>query len=154
LADVLEKYPLGLDIRDAAWMLNRLMTILGYIHSKNLAAANLTPEHFLINCETHGGTLLGWSNVISVSSKPKYLSKKYIGTKYYSAEYEKKTTSSKIFDVCFVKQIAKKLIRKEDIQFTFDIASIIADDAWELHDKFNEVLVKKIGKRTFRQFDM
>jgi hypothetical protein len=154
LADVLKRYTGGIDIRDAAWMLNRLMTILGYLHSKNLVAANLTPEHFLINCETHGGTLLGWSNIFPSGERPRYLTKKYIGRAYYSDEYEKKTMSSKIFDVCLVKQIAIKLIRKEDVQFVFDMSAIVTDNAWELHDKFNEVLTKKIGKRTFRQFNM
>lgn len=53
-------YPNGLDGRHVAWIMRRLMEALFFISSKGIKHGAITPQHIIINPETHGATLIGW----------------------------------------------------------------------------------------------
>jgi serine/threonine protein kinase len=60
LAQVAEKYPDGLDPRDAAWMWRRLLVALGAAHRVGLVHGAVLPEHVLIHPGAHGLVLVDW----------------------------------------------------------------------------------------------
>ncbi len=60
LADVIKKYPSGIDYRDAVWMIRRGLMVLGYAHMHGFIHGAVTPEHLLIRPKDHGGMLLDW----------------------------------------------------------------------------------------------
>lgn len=51
----------GLDQRHIAWLLDRLFSCLGYVHRCGLVHGNLTPEHVIVEPQTHNAILTGWS---------------------------------------------------------------------------------------------
>lgn len=61
LEQVRAAYPNGIDPRDMAWMWRRLLTILAFVHSQNLAHGMLTPDHILIEPREHKLVVIGWS---------------------------------------------------------------------------------------------
>lgn len=51
----------GLDQRHVAWMLDRLFSCLGYVHRCGLVHGNLTPEHLIVEPQSHNVLVTGWS---------------------------------------------------------------------------------------------
>lgn len=49
-----------LDPKDAAWIFRRLLTILGYAHSRNVIHGAVLPANVLIHPEKHGLMLIDW----------------------------------------------------------------------------------------------
>ncbi len=64
-----EKYPQGVDPKHAAWMLGRLLSVVGYSHSQGIIHGNIEPSHVLIRPRDHNIMLFGWSyGVVSPKS--------------------------------------------------------------------------------------
>lgn len=51
----------GLDQRHVAWMLDRLLSCLGYVHRCGLVHGNLTLDHIIVEPQTHNALITGWS---------------------------------------------------------------------------------------------
>jgi len=64
LAQIHDAYPAGIDLRDAAWMWNRLLGALLAAHQSNIVHGAVLPEHFLVFPKTHNGILLDWSYAV------------------------------------------------------------------------------------------
>ena len=58
-AQIKEAFPSGLNGRHIAWMLRRMLTGVGYMHSLDLCHGAITPEHVMFCIENHGGVLTG-----------------------------------------------------------------------------------------------
>ena len=64
LADVAKAYPAGIDMRDAAWMLNRIIAALVVLEQAKVVHGAIVPEHVLIAPESHNAILVGWSYAV------------------------------------------------------------------------------------------
>lgn len=53
-------YPGGLDQRHVAWVWRRLLTVLGFAHSRGVAHAAVLPPHVLIEGRDHKLVLIDW----------------------------------------------------------------------------------------------
>ncbi len=59
LEEVHEQYP-ALEVRNLAWIFNRLLTILGFCHRQRVLHGAILPCHVLIDAASHGLRLVGW----------------------------------------------------------------------------------------------
>lgn len=66
LADVRRYRPHadGIDIRDAVWMLDRILSCLGYVHRRGIVHGRLTPEHVMLNGPDHNAFIVGWGGAV------------------------------------------------------------------------------------------
>lgn len=60
LTAVKAKYKKGVDRKHMVWMLNRLLSLLGYAHSKGIVHGNITPAHLMIRPRDHNGWMIDW----------------------------------------------------------------------------------------------
>lgn len=54
----------GVDQRHVAWMLDRLFSLLGYVHSQDIAHGRLHPDCILIQPLSHNALAFGWSGAV------------------------------------------------------------------------------------------
>lgn len=158
LAEVLEKHG-PLDYRDAAWMLNRVMDILFYVHASGFTHNNITPENILINPENHGGKLIGFTAATKCGLPPNFLTKKYVGAGYYPPEIESKKNGGKSSDIYMLGKLAQKLIRNTDeIYHWFNVCflpeKLRPDNIHTFQESFVKILEKYAGPKKFRVFSM
>lgn len=158
VAEILEKHG-PLDFRDAAWMLNRVMDILLYVHVSGFSHNNITPENVLVRCSDHGGKLVGFTAATKCGSPPNFLTKKYVGTGYYPPELESKKSGGKSSDIYMLGKLAQKMIRKTDeIYHWFDVCflpeKLRPDYIHTFQESFVKILEKYAGPKKFRVFSM
>jgi hypothetical protein len=64
LEQVHEQHP-ALDGRHLAWVLNRLLTVLGFCHRQNVVHGAVLPCHALVDARSHGLRLVGWGQSVA-----------------------------------------------------------------------------------------
>lgn len=64
LTEVINAFPKGVALADAAWMFNRVLGALVATHQAGIVHGAVLPRHCLIHVETHGGALLDWSYAV------------------------------------------------------------------------------------------
>jgi serine/threonine protein kinase len=58
LTEVLERYPDGLPERHAAWVLDRLLSVAGFMHINNVLHGNIEPTNIMIRPRDHNSFLI------------------------------------------------------------------------------------------------
>lgn len=56
-----ERYKNGVPQKHAVWMLNRILSVLGFVHSKGIIHGNIEPSHLMIRPKDHNVFLIDWS---------------------------------------------------------------------------------------------
>lgn len=64
LCSVREKYKRGIPQEHAAWMLERLLSAVGFVHSKGVVHCNIEPAHIMISPKDHNVFLIDWSYAV------------------------------------------------------------------------------------------
>lgn len=166
LQQIIDLHPEGIDYRDAVWMIRRALMILGYVHNRKIVHGAVTPEHFLVHPQDHGGMLIDWcyssrgKPVVAIA--PKFLD-------YYPSEVLGKLIPEPATDLYMLAKCAVKLLGgdpkrnhiPEKVPRAF--AGLLRAclflgpayrnrDAFELHDQFGEVMKGLVGKPVFRPF--
>ncbi len=60
-----------LDFRHCVWMLNRLLSLIGFVQREGFVHGGITPDHLLYHPKSHGLTLVGWGSVtVTSQAKP------------------------------------------------------------------------------------
>ena len=54
----------GVDQRHIVWMLDRLLSCLGYVHNRGIVHGALNPDHVMIVPSTHNAILCGWNTAV------------------------------------------------------------------------------------------
>lgn len=54
------KYKKGVDRKHVVWMLNRFLSVLGYVHSRGVIHGNIMPANLLIRPRDHNLWMIGW----------------------------------------------------------------------------------------------
>jgi hypothetical protein len=73
LAEVRNKYQDGVDLRTAAWVLNRMLEVSVLANDNDLVIAGITPDTFMIDTNNHNGVLLSWYSAVRVGSTGKFV---------------------------------------------------------------------------------
>lgn len=156
------KYSDGLHIADFAWMFNRLLSVLGYIHKHGYVHGAIIPEHFLANISTHGGTIIGLTHAVKAGEIVKLVSNKYKSVSYYPREILENKPVKPETDLYMAGKLGIMMLGGESkihpriLSFLKGISlekiNARPDDAWLIHDEFNDLLKQVVGKRHFRPF--
>jgi hypothetical protein len=155
-------YPGGVDARDMAWMLRRLLAILGAVHEAGVVHGAVVPSNVMIHPEKHGLTLIDWAYAIEVGGRPRAVSGAYRGM--YPPELEDDRRLSPASDLWLAGQTMKSLLpvvpsgTPKPIRAYFRALALPErlrpDDAWLMQQTFDDVLERCYGRRRFRPFAM
>lgn len=164
--DVLTAYPGGIDVRDAAWMINRILLALTVPHQSGYVHGAVVPNNFWLDLPTHNGILHGWGFSVKEKTKMTAVSKKY--RNYYPQEVFDKMDVTKTLDLYMLAKMFIHLTGGDVASDKFSptvpkqIAGLFracllgpnhrTSDVFELHKDFADALQIQYGKRTFRPF--
>jgi len=170
LEQVISKFPKGIDPRDLAWMLNRMLTAVGFAHLQGVVHGAVLPCHVLIRADNHGLVLVDWTQSVDIKQPLKLISKKY--REWYPKEVFDKQPATPGTDIYMVARCAIALLRGSttaNIPIPGQLPARLRNfleaclieaphmrpqDAWQLHEDLGTTLKTLYGPRTFRPFPM
>jgi serine/threonine protein kinase len=170
LYSVREKYKDGVAEKHMVWILNRLLTVLGYAHSKGIVHGNIEPAHLMIRPKDHNLFLIDWSyaavNPFQTGDKFKVFNEDYSPPEV--AERKKPIPASDLYSVgkCMIfllggdvktnripSHVNEKLQRLIKY-FTLPSPLQRAQDAWQMHEQLDKLVVELWGPKKFLKFEM
>lgn len=174
LAQVLDAYPKGLpNWEDAVWMLNRVLEGIGFVHTKQIVHGALVPEHCMVHPTGHGAKLIDWSYSTSFEDRSEARVKAMVRARadFYPPEIPGRERVSPATDLYFVGKLGIALMGgdvKTDTMPTevpATVQSFMKDlvnpsrtmrpqDAWDVREEFDKVVIAIVGKRRYRKFEM
>lgn len=169
LAEVIRVFPAGLDFRDMVWMYKRILVGLGFAHSKGVIHGAVIPPYMFIDPTSHGAKLTAWYHAVQGNDHIKAISNDYRA--YYPPEVFDKKPPSAATDIFMATKCAIALVGGDPAtgampdtvpsQLRAFLSSCILasqakrpSNAWDLHDEFDELLKKLVGKRSYRKLTM
>lgn len=169
MLELLEQYTKGVPAEHVMWMLERLLSVVGYLHLNCVVHGNIKPENIIINKDNHNVSLLGFSFCIPNANTPEAQYK--IVNDYYTAPEVKKTArvlpSS---DVYSIGKIAIKLLGGDvssngmpisvDARVRAFIRKMVSNsssdrpnDAWKLWSELIKLRTEVFGTQRFKKLD-
>jgi hypothetical protein len=160
LERVLSAYPRGLDFRDAAWMVKRLLAALGFLHRRGVVHAAVVPSHVLVDPRDHGARVVGFCHAVAAGERARLVSKPY--RDFFAPELLAREPATPQADVFMAGKCALALLDADapvEVRRFFETCVVRAparrpDDAWALHEELDVLLRKLVGRPTFRPFVM
>ncbi len=169
VADILQAYPEGIDFRDMVWMFKRTLVGIGFAHKSGVAHGAVLPPHVLIHPLGHGAKIIDWSFAVDAGDHIHGISGPY--RDYYPPEVFDKEKALPATDIYMASKCVVALLGgdvkensiptkvPQEIRDFFEpcLAKNPArrpQDAWDLHVKFDEILLKLVGKPKYRPFSM
>lgn len=67
LRQIREMLPEGVPFRHIVWMMNRLLSLIGFSEQAGYVHGGITPDHLLYHPVTHGMILVGWCSAVSIA---------------------------------------------------------------------------------------
>jgi serine/threonine protein kinase len=168
LAEIIRAYPQGIDFRDMVWMFKRMLVALGFAHSVGVIHGAVVPSHVLVHPTGHGGLLIDWSYGIT-DPKEHIKAMSVLNEDFYPPEVRRREppkTSTDLFMAakCVIALLGGN-VRTNAIPHTVpeDIRDFLLPcldeavrhrphGAWDLHEQFDALLQKLVGKPTYRPF--
>ena len=171
LRDVRAAYPNGVDYRDAAWMMRRLLAALGTTHFRGYVHGAVLPVHVMINADNHGAALVDWCYAVKTGEPahaivaartgwypPEVLAKRpltpatdvYMAGMCYAYLLGDTTTGEILRPAADTPREIQAFVRSMLIEAPFRRPS----DAWALHEQLGDVMRELCGPPTFRPFVM
>lgn len=168
LEQVHERHP-TLDGRHLAWIFKRLLTVLGFCHTQGIVHGAVFPCHVLVQPEQHGLQLVGWGSSVETDQTIHTLSERY--RSWYPREVQKKKATVAATDLnlaarCLVylaggdPEQAQMPAGVPDAMRRFidtcllEGAAMRPDNAWKLHEEFDELLRRLYGPPKFHILTM
>lgn len=166
---LMKEYPNGIPAEHLMWMLERILSVTGFLHSNFVVHGNIKPENIIINKSNHNVTLLGLSFCIKNANSldARY---KIVNDLYTAPEVNKTTIVSPSSDIYSIGKIAIELlggdIRTNEIPSSVDIR--VKDfirkmvnskpderpgDAWKLWTELREIRTEVFGVQRFKTFN-
>jgi len=158
LRTVRNVFPDGLETKDLAWILRRILVSIGYAHSKNLINGSVTPDNVMILPEQHGLILSSWTASFPLAKKHLLVVDNNATEFYPTMVSDEVDTGIDIFMGMKVAEfLAEKDAPKEVRKFLEKYTGYIKNehlDAWETLREFDEIIEKLYGPRKFKPFIM
>lgn len=167
--ELLKQYTRGIHAEHVMWMLERLLSVVGFLHSNFVVHGNLKPENIVINKEVHNVSLVGFSFCIPKANE-KDAKYKIVNDYYTAPEVNKTARVLPASDIYSIGKIAIKLLGGDAINGRMPIsvdpeirafirkminvnASERPNDAWELWSELVELRTKVFGTQRFKKLD-
>ncbi len=169
MLDLLEQYKRGVPAEHVMWMLERLLSVVGYLHSNCVVHGNIKPENIIINKDNHNVSLLGFSFCIpnANTSEAQY---KIVNDYYTAPEVNKNARVLPSSDVYSIGKIAIKLLGGDiasngmpvsvDARVRAFIRKMVnstqsdrPNDAWKLWSELIKLRTEVFGTQRFKKLD-
>lgn len=169
MPELLEQYSRGVPAEHVMWMLERMLSVVGYLHSNCVVHGNIKPENIIINKDNHNVSLLGFSFCIPNANTPD--AKYQIVNDYYTApEVSKTAIVLPSSDIYSIGKIAIKLLGGDikrnampvsvDVRVRTFIRKMVnttrtdrPNDAWELWSELATLRTEVFGTQRFKKLD-
>ena len=167
--ELMDQYKRGVPAKHVMWMLERLLSVVGYLHSNFVVHGNIIPENIIINKDNHNVTLLGLSFCIP-NANTEDAHYKIVNDFYTAPEVNKNARVLPSSDIYSVGKIAIKLLGGDvstngmpisvDSRVRTFIRKMVSpslserpNDAWELWTKLIKLRNEVFGTQRFQKFD-
>ncbi len=169
LEEVLAAHPAGLDLRDVAWMLKRLLAGLGFVHRRGFVHGAVVPPHVLVHPVEHGARLVDFCYAVDTGTRIAALSPAWRA--FYPPEVTAKQPATPATDIAMAAACAVALLggdvtaRTVPSRVPAPLATFLRcclapsparrpDDAWQLHEELDELLLRLVGEPRYRPLAM
>lgn len=169
MVELMKQYPSGVPAEHVMWMLERLLSVVGYLHSNCIIHGNIKPENIIINKDNHNVSLLGFSFCIP-KANTKEAHYQIVNDDYTAPEVSKTAEVLPSSDVYSIGKIAIKLlggdVRRDGMPIKVDarVRSFIRNmvnpastdrpnDAWKLWSELIELRNEVFGTERFKKLD-
>lgn len=163
---IIEKHPNGIDVRDAAWMINRMLVSLIALKEAGVVHGAVVPNNCLLDLDNHNGFLIDYCFSVKENEKMKAVSSKY--RHFYPEEVFQKQTVNSGLDLFMLGKTFLYLIGGASMNVpkttTKSILNLFSacflgkshrySDPLEFYKDFREAQTKAFGPSTFRQFKL
>lgn len=170
LHSIREKYAGGIQAEHAVWMLARLLSVLGYSHSKGVIHGNIEPAHLMVRPKDHNLFLIDWSYA-AIDSLKTGDGFKVLNEAYSPPEVKVRampTPAADLYSVgkCMIYLLGgdvetNSMPYRVDQRFQRFIQFFVresalqrAQDAWEMYEKLAELRAEIWGRPRFLEFIM
>ncbi len=168
LEQVHDQHP-ALDPRHLAWIFKRLLTVLGFCHAQGTIHGAVLPCHVLLHAGNHGLQLVGWGQSVALGRPITHLSPRYCD--WYPREVVENRPAVPATDIflaarCLVylaggdplgermPGTVPEAIQRFVATCLLEGARMRPDDAWKLHDEFDDLLRRLYGPPRFHELKM
>lgn len=169
LEEIRRKHLDGLDARHLAWIFKRLLAVTGFAHTCGLVHGAVLPPHVMLHAENHGLQLLGWIHAVPIGDQLKLVPTKYHA--WYPREVLNKLGTGPSTDLflaakCLIylaggDPVAERWpnsVLPEMKRFLntclFQAPRMRPQDAWNLHEEFDELLQCLFGPSKYHLLTM
>ena len=167
LVDIMKRNPKGLNPEVVMWVMERLFSAVGYLHSNYIVHSNLIPENIIINKDNHNVSISGFSFHIAEANKGKNFYK--IKNEDFSApEVSKDEPVFPQSDIYMLGKLAIYMLGGDlkttgmpiniDVRIRSFIRKMVeedkkkrSNDAWKLWDEWREIRRNVYGDAKFKQ---
>ena len=165
--DLLRQYPNGVPAEHVLWMVERLLSVVGFLHYNCIVHGNIIPNNILINKKNHNVTLFGFSfaNLNANEPSAKY---KFVNDYYSAPEISKSARVEPSTDIYSIGKIAIKLmggnVANNGLPIGIDnrVKDFVrwlckddprerGNDAWMLYKRLQNLRTEVYGKDRFKQ---
>jgi len=177
MADILRAYPDGIDFRDMVWMFKRTLAGIGFVHRQDVVHGAMIPPHILVHPTDHGAKIVDWCYAVQYAKHPVKAMVPEWGAYYAEAIPNKRGvtpgTDIEMIIRCAIGLIGgnpvtgdfpktvlqsrsrgRKSLPLEVAEFLKELLLDLPEDAWKVHERFDKLLEKVVGKRKYRPFVM
>lgn len=168
-SEMLERYPHGLDGRHIAWIFNRMLEALGFVHKCGWIHGAVLPPHLLFDPESHGLRLIGWTHVERLHARLHVVPRRF--KSWYPPECYRREAATRATDIYLAAKsvvwlaggdpLASTMPTHVPVELRSFVERCLADspaerpqDAWKLHEEFKELLETLYGPPGFCHVDM
>lgn len=169
MAEVHRAFPDGLDFRDVVWMFKRLLVGIGFAHTRGVVHGAVLPTHVLVHPVGHGAKIIDWSYAIEGEGRIRAMSTAF--QDFYASEILEKKPATPSTDIFMAAKCAVQLLggdiktNKMPDKVPAEIRSFLDEclvplpnmrprNAWDLHEAFDQLLLKLVGKPSYRLLNM
>ncbi len=163
---LMKEYPSGVPAEHVMWMMERMLSVTGFLHSNFVVHGNIKPENIIINKDNHNVSLLGLSFCIkSANSNDAHY--KIVNDFYTASEVSKTAKVLPSSDIYSIGKVAIELlggdIKNNEIPSSVDvkirnfIRKMVSQDptnrpgdAWELWTELRKLRTEVFGDQRFK----
>jgi hypothetical protein len=169
LEAIRRRHTAGLDARHLAWIFKRLLAVLGFAQTCGLVHGAVLPPHVMLHAENHGLQLLDWIGAVRIGAGLTFIPAAY--RDWYPGEVLRREAVGPATDVflaakCLIYASGGDPVAQQwpdtvpaEMRRFVDTCLLASprmrpQDAWDLHEEFDELLVRLFGPPQYHQLVM
>jgi hypothetical protein len=169
LESIHERYPAGLDPRHLAWLFKRMLTVAGFAHECGVVHGAILPPHVMVHAENHGLQLVDWIHAVKVGQRLSFVPGLFHD--WYPLEVLNKEPVTPATDIFLAAKCLLYAAGGDPLaerwpdsvpstmrQFVntclYASPRMRPQNAWHLHEEFDELLRRLFGPPTYHRLVM